>query len=439
MSHREFINKNIAFLSNQTTRNGIYATVDQGIVSATNFLTNVIIARACSKDQFGLYILCLSIILILSDIQTYIVSTPYMVYSPHLNGKENALYTVSTLIHQITIGLLSIIIIFILSIIPHFGFIYRSGLESLLWILALVICFVLLRNYIRQICFAKKRIIEVLIYDIIVFVIQLGLLYLVYLKGRINIHLSFGIIGFASSIFAVVWILLNTSQFKIDFTRVYSDLKRNWTIGKWFCASGIIWTISLNLYPWILTAYYDSSVAGIWAACLGVVGLLNPLLIGGQNVVGPEIMHRYAKGGILEMKRFVFKVSPCLFALLFVFSIPIIFFGDDLISFIYGEKYKGYGNIVAILVPNLLITATTFSLSRALFAIERANIDFVINLTAIFIQITFGVWLISNFNIIGAAYGYLSTKMITFILIFYAFIKLIIADDKNENQNEHIK
>jgi O-antigen/teichoic acid export membrane protein len=436
MALRKLINKGINFLSNKTTRNGMFATVDQGIVSATNFLTSVIIARACSKDQFGLYILCLSIILILSDIQTYLVSTPYMVFSPHLHDRENALYTGSTLIHQIAIGLLSIIFIFMLNLIPYFGFISTSGLELLLRILALIICFVLLRNYIRQLCFAKKRIVEVLIYDVIIFIIQLGLLYLVYQKGRITVYLSFLIIGLASSILSVIWILLNTNQFKVDFTKVYSDLKRNWTIGKWFCASGIIWTISLNLYPWILAAYNDSSVAGIWAACMGVVGLLNPLLIGGQNVVGPEIMHRYAKSGIFEMTKFVLRVIPGFFVLLLVFTIPIIFFGDDLVSLIYGEKYRGYGSIVKILVPNLLITATMFSLSRSLFAIERANIDFVINLTAIIIQITFGVWLISNFGIIGAAYGYLSTKMITFILISYAFIKLIILVEKNRNENK---
>ena len=57
---------------------------DQGVSSATNFLTGVIIARACSKEELGLYMLGFSLVLFVTDLQTSLISTPYMVYAPRL-------------------------------------------------------------------------------------------------------------------------------------------------------------------------------------------------------------------------------------------------------------------------------------------------------------------------------------------------------------------
>ena len=57
---------------------------DQGVASATNFLTGVIIARACTKEELGLYMLGFSLISLMTDLQTSLITTPYMVYAPRL-------------------------------------------------------------------------------------------------------------------------------------------------------------------------------------------------------------------------------------------------------------------------------------------------------------------------------------------------------------------
>jgi hypothetical protein len=80
----------------------IVSMADQAVASATNFLTGVIIARACSKEELGLYMLGFSLILLMTDFQTSLITTPYMVYAPRLKGRAHALYTGSTLIHQST-------------------------------------------------------------------------------------------------------------------------------------------------------------------------------------------------------------------------------------------------------------------------------------------------------------------------------------------------
>ena len=75
---------------------GAVSLADQAVASATNFLTGVIIARACTKEELGLYMLGFSLISLMTDLQTSLITTPYMVYAPRLKGRAHALYTGST-------------------------------------------------------------------------------------------------------------------------------------------------------------------------------------------------------------------------------------------------------------------------------------------------------------------------------------------------------
>ena len=70
-----------------------------------------------------------------------------------------------------------------------------------------------------------------------------------------------------------------------------ADLKKNWVFGKWVFASGLVWAVSMNLYPWFLAYFHGAASTGVWAACLGVVSVGNPALLGIQNLVGPKIAH----------------------------------------------------------------------------------------------------------------------------------------------------
>jgi len=72
---------------------GIISLADQAVASATNFATGIIIARACSKEELGLYMLGFSLIFLMTDFQTSLITTPYMVYAPRLKGRAHALYT----------------------------------------------------------------------------------------------------------------------------------------------------------------------------------------------------------------------------------------------------------------------------------------------------------------------------------------------------------
>src|SRR3954470_24684248 len=67
---------------------GFLSILDQAIYSGTSFVTAILIGRATSPDQLGLYYVVLSIILVLAGAQEQIVSAPYLVYSKRRQGHD---------------------------------------------------------------------------------------------------------------------------------------------------------------------------------------------------------------------------------------------------------------------------------------------------------------------------------------------------------------
>ena len=101
--------------------------------------------------------------------------------------------------------------------------------------------------------------------------------------------------------------------------------------------------------------------------------------------------------------------------------------GGHLAVLLYGHQYAGNGLVVSILALNLVVAVVTFSFSRALFAIERADLDFLFNFAALFIMVTLGLWLVRTYGPLGAALGMLGANFVTSAVRTVAFLRLSVG------------
>jgi O-antigen/teichoic acid export membrane protein len=414
----------LALWSTTTARQGTLSLVDQGVVSATNFLTGVIIARACSKEELGLYMLGFSLILLVIDLQTSLIATPYMVYAPRLKGEAHASYSGSTLIHQLALCFLIVLGLMGGEIAVRHG-VGPRGLGPVLWALAAMATFITLREYARRICFACLKVKRALLLDTCIAAGQIGGLLLLARFGLLSASRAYWLVGFACGIAGLGWLWSERSFYRLRIGESLVDLKRNWTFGKWVFASGLVWAISMNLYPWLLAAFRGTSSAGVWAACLGTVALGNPAVLGVQNFLGPKIAHVYAEEGRSSLRGFVLRASVVVALPMLFFCVAMTSLGGPLVALLYGGKYAGNGLVVAVLAINLAVSIVSFSFSRSLFAIERADVDFVVNFVALFMMVTLGLWLVRSVGVAGAAFGLLIANTATSGVRYVAFRILI--------------
>jgi O-antigen/teichoic acid export membrane protein len=87
------------------------------------------------------------------------------------------------------------------------------------------------------------------------------------------------------------------------------------------------------------------------------------------------------------------------------FIVGAALFGSRVVALAYGDKYAGSGAVVLLLIGNSFFTAVGLPYSRALFAIERADLDVLSNLIALAVTVSAGIWLVKSFGVTGAALG----------------------------------
>ncbi len=402
---------------------GIISLADQAVASATSFATGIILARTCSKEELGLYMLGCSLIFMVTDFQTSLITTPYMVYAPRLKGRAHALYTGSTLLHQLAFCLLTMLAVAGGAMVISRG-IGPHGLGPVLWALSVVIALIMLREHARRVSFARLRLTTAFLFDASIAVGQItGLLFLAHFH-LLSASRAFCVIGSVCGIAVMGWLWSDRECYHPRIEESLADLKKNWVFGKWVFASGLVWALSMNLYPWFLAYFHGTASAGVWAACVGVVSVANPALLGIQNFVGPKIAHEYAATGSKGLRRLVLKISAAISLPVALLCVVMMLWGGRLIALLYGRQYAGNNLAVALLALNFLVFAAAFSFSRALMAIERADLDFHVNLAALFVMLVLGFWLVRAYGTVGAALGMLLGNLVASAIRAGIFLRL---------------
>ena len=137
-----------------------------------------------------------------------------------------------------------------------------------------------------------------------------------------------------------------------------------------------------------------------------------------------QFAHVYAEEGWSSLRRFVLLASLVFALPMLLFGLAMMLLGGPLVTLLYGPNYAGNGLIVAILAFNLTVSVIAFSFSRALFAIERADVDFIVNFVALFVMLTLGLWLVRSLGVLGAALGLLIANAMASGVRVGVFLKL---------------
>lgn len=401
----------IELSSGETARKGLVTLADQGVASGTNFLTGVIIGRTLAKEEFGLYMLGFSIVIFLMTLQTSLISSPYTVYSPRLKDTAHFQYTGSSLIHQLAFCTLAILSLALAGVALSFG-VGPHGLAPVVWALVVVITFIMLRDYVRRICFASLRMKTAFVLDSCVAVVQIcGLLLLSHLGLLSTIH-AFWILGLACGLPALGWLIWSRRKFILSIHHALSDLRRNWLLAKWIFAASVASIVSSELYLWFLAGFHGTAVTGVLSACRGAFFLTNPLLMGMANLLGPKTAHAVSCGGRAELDRIVVRSTLAILVPISVICLALIFLGGWLVALMYGPKYVGYGWIVSILALIPLIASLSLPTNCALLAIERPDAIFKSYLASGAVTLLLGIPLVSTYGVGGAAVAMLCSATV---------------------------
>ncbi|MFP4501125.1 MAG: lipopolysaccharide biosynthesis protein [Candidatus Hydrogenedentota bacterium] len=382
---------------------------DQGVVSATNFLTAVLVGRFAGTEELGLYYLGFQGILIFAqNTQMSLVSAAYIVYGPRLSGEDFRQYTGSTLLHYAALAVIAALGLLVAGLglratgVPQ----DMAGLDKVLLVMAGAVIFFLLREYARQVCFARLNAHAALVLDGFVLVAQVcGLMALGGL-GVLTADRAYMVVGLACGAGGLTWLAARRQIFSPHMGRAWPDFRKNWRYSRWVFAMNLAFLGSMQIYPWLLVSFHGKEANGILGACATVIFLSNPFIIGMSNFLGPKCVHALTERGAPGLQQVVRTATAFFAVTMGGFCVIMLAGGGVALHLLFGDaELAAYGHVVSIWAVGQLAWALRAPAEYGLNAIERPDVGFKALLLMLLITVTAGVWLTWRYQAAGVAVG----------------------------------
>jgi O-antigen/teichoic acid export membrane protein len=406
------------------SREHVLALADQAVVSGTSFLTTLAIARWSDAGQLGIYAVGISLLVSLLAFQDSLILQPYSIQRYYPEGRSNeragAALALSLLFSAGSILVMSVIAL---------GFLEwgaNPGLCVVTWAIAAIVPFALTRDFARRFDFARLEMGRAFLLDLATAILQLFAVVGLGMSGRMSAPSACAAVGGATALATFGWLYWTRAEFTIRLPHVQTTLKQIWKLGKWLLVGRITGQVQSSITYWLSMAALGAVSTGVFAACMSIVSFANPLLLGLGNALMPRSVVAWKNGGGPALWRETIRNTILFGALLTPFSLAIILAGEAVMRFLYhGSEFEGQGHTLIVLALTTVWNSVGVPPTIALATMERPR-AIVIN-TTVGVFITVGlVWLLmTQWGLLGAAYGLLASGAVGAVGRWLTFFLLV--------------
>ena len=376
---------------------------DQAMMSLGTFLAGVLVARAISKENFGIYVLGFSIISIAMNLHRAIVVLPFTVYCPRLDEVERKSYQASGFIHTIILGVSVLLILGLWFLwIDYKDSPAILGIRDATPYLGLLLVPYLLREFMRSAALAQLQFLSSMLANVTASVLMVALILIAFFTDNLTVKSAYACIAIASLTAVTTLVWRNRSQMAIRLNRLRSDFMRSLILGRWLIGNMLAFTVISQIYPWLVLYFVDSAAVAAFGASLAVAGVMTPLLRGANAYMLPRMTHS-RKGSDSKNLYRIMKKSVLFMLLPFgIWTVVGSLFAEPIMTFFYSDKYHGYGALVSLLIVKTMIESVSTPMTSALHALERPNITTASLIFGATLSLLFGYPLIKDFSLTGA-------------------------------------
>ena len=439
-----------ASLTGPTARKSAVAVVDQGILSATNFFTGLMLARLCSKEEFGAYALAFAVMVTANGLQGALVTGPMTVLGAPRVGDDWRRHATTMALAQAVLGLGLVVVTCAVSAILLWSGVIGCRLGGVLLAMSGALFFIQAQEFCRRILYTRLRAWRVLLNDACCCTAQVaGLLLLWRLgggswraggqqptPGLLNSANAFLCLGAG----AVAGTMLGLWQVRYDFIggklAVTAHLRETWSFGKWGLISAVAALGYNQSVYYILGAIVGTEGVALFEGPRIVVAPCILIAMAWSNVVGPILASRYAKNGFGDMVRFLKRASAALMVCVTAILIIVVAFPHGLLSLIVGDKYAADTSILLLWCPTVLLICASTTVGGSFYATRHPELGTMCRALSGILGVILILLFTILWGVVGAATGRLLAEAIHALAILFFARNLAIAEREKVKVNE---
>jgi len=427
LSRREELSRQIKELiilsSGEGARKGYLAAIDQGIISLSNFLATLILARYVSPTELGVYTVGFIILRLTRVIQDGSIIQPLNTFGATMNIARFRRYFTSTALLQLTMALLLSTISAVLGWI-----LIETGNDTLgptIFVLWAPISAWQLQEFIRRSLYTRGDVFNATINTSISDLVRMGLLIYWAIEGNLS-----GTAGlYAIAIGSFVALLPGMWQTRAYWSRNFYNLlltwNHNWRFGSWITGGNILNWVSVEFYPVLAAGIVSFAAAGAYRALQTLVSPIHMLLRAIDTYLTPRAARDYKESGLPALSRTLrltyFVVGLPSLALI----ITTILFPKPILQLLYGDRYLEFSSGIILMAIVYTLLYVNWPIQIVLKAARFSQPIFIANLVATIFTFTLGIWVIYQWGVYGTIAGQALNALIVTIILGGAWIRFL--------------
>jgi O-antigen/teichoic acid export membrane protein len=405
--------------SGQGARAGYLAAIDQGLISVSNFIATLLLARYATPTELGVYGVGFTSLRLVRAVQEGITIQPLNTYGAGMEGDEFRSYATSTSLIQIALAVLA-----------------AAGAAALGWaltalgndtagpgIFALWPAFLWwqLSEYIRRMLYTRGKVFYAAVNTALANAIRLGLMLWWIRQGQITGAAGLNAIAFGSLVALLPGLWGTRHYWSRRFDNLRSTWSRNWDFGRWVLGGNMANWVAVEFYPVLTAGMISFAAAGAYRALQNLVAPVHLLLRATDTFLTPRAARTFSAAGYPALRR-VMRMTY-LAAGLPVFGLLAlgVLFREPLLRLLYGETYLAYQDGVLLMAIFYGLWFAYWPLQSAFKAARNSRPIFVANLGAIAAMFSAGLWMIYRWDVYGTIGGQALNALIVNLVLWSAW------------------
>jgi len=325
-------------------RRGVWALADQMLLSGSNFITMVLVARGLSRDEFGAFTLIYSGLLFANLVQATLITQPHNVLASTRGGLDYRRYTAAAGAGQLLFALVAA-----LATLAAAGLGWSLGWAITGLLAALAPCIIAWQSqeFVRRVLYTEGRTAAAFINDLLSYGGQALLIGLLWHAERLTAQKALYILAATSATAALVGLY----QLRHSLARgwKWATLWENWDFGKWLLGAELLqWVSSIQWYLFLSAALLGVTATATLKAASVIFGPTRVLIFFLDTVLPIRFSRALARGGPEAMNRQFRWTFLLVTPMLAGYCGLVALFAKPLLRLTYGNQYSDDATVLAL-------------------------------------------------------------------------------------------
>jgi len=403
----------------------LIAFVDQGVVSAGNFIAGMLMARAFGAREFGSFTLAWLIVEFMASLQFASVIQPMLNIGAKEDEKDRDRYFTAIAVQQACLAIAAALLVGL--VVSGLGLAFDAELGQLALPLFIATASFQGYNFFRRYFFVRDRAAVALSSDLLRIGLQIGGLFALPLLGP----LFGGPVSAASGVWIVAAACASSTLVGVTlFGRFHWDpaafarlVVRHWAFSKWLLPSAVMFWMTSQAFVLMSGIVLGAAATGTLKAAISIAGIITLLMQALDNFAPMQASQAFQSGGRDALLRYLVRLSLLMAALLTALVLLLSSDTDAIVRMIYGREFEGLGYMVHWLCATSVAYGLSVLLAIWAAAIERTQLIFVSYVAATLFTVVAAYPLTHLFGMQGVLWGALIVEIIKTLALLVPLLR----------------